>query len=260
MKLHRLFIAITFALSPAILDAQEIAIGSDEVKPLEERILYNHESTLHAELNTHGLGIGGRVGRIRDMERTTFWEFEGAYLRSLKQIQLINPTLFNYNSFVFGKLHEVAVLRAGYGASRRIYGKPYWGGVELRWVYEIGPSLALLKPYYYIVAVAQSNGAGEYMQVIENQTWDDTSNWIEIIGKSSFKYGLNEIKLRPGVHAKGGMSFDIGTSKTRAQAIEVGAGAEYFPQGIRMMAENPPEYVILTLDVSYHWGSRFNRY
>lgn len=260
MKLHRLFIAITFALSPAILDAQEIAVGSDEDKPLEERIIYTRENTAHVFLNTQGLGLGGRWGRIKTIERTTYWEFEVAYLRSLKQIKLVNPTLFSYNTFVLGKLHDAVTLRGGRGASHRIYGKPYWGGVELRWIYEYGFSLALLKPYYYIVAVAQQTGPNEYTQVIENQKWEDTSNWIEIIGKSSFKYGLNEIKLRPGIHAKGGMSFDIGTSRTRVQAIEIGAEAEYFPQGLRLMAENPPDYVFLTLYISYHWGSRFNKY
>ena len=259
MKLHRLFIAITFALTPAILDAQEIAIGTDEDKPLEERILYSRENTAHAVLNSQGFGFGGRIGRIKNIERTTYWEFEADYLRSLKQIKLVNSSLFSYSTFVFGKLNDAAVLRGGRRASHRIYGKPYWGGVELRWIYEYGASLALLKPYYYVVAVYQQTPTG-VAEVIENQKWEDTSNWIDILGKSSFKYGLNEIKLRPGIHAKGGMSFDIGTSRTRAQAIEIGAEAEYFPQGLPLMAENPPDYVFLTLYLSYHWGTRFNKY
>lgn len=260
MKPQRLFIAIAFALSPAILSAQEIAIGSNENKPLEERIIYNHENTLHATLHSQGLGIGGRVGRIKSIYKTTYWEFEASYLRSLKQIKLVNPTLFSFSSFVLGKLHDVVALRGGYGASHRLYGKPYWGGVELRWNYEFGPSLALLKPYYYVVAIAQYNAAGTYMEVYENQKWEDTSQWIDVLGKSSFKYGLNELKLRPGLHAKGGMLFEIGSSRTRAQAIEVGAEAEYFPQGVALMADNPPDYLFLTLYLSYHWGSRFNKY
>ncbi len=260
MKLQRLLIAITFALSPAILDAQEVAIGSEEDRPLEERILYSRENTAFATLNSQGLGLGGRIGRIKSIETTTFWEFEAAYLRSLKQIKLVNTTLFSYSTFVFGKLNDAMTLRAGRGATRRIYGKPYWGGVELRWIYEYGASLALLKPYYYVVAMYQPTATGGVAEVIDNQKWEDTSNWIDILGKSSFKYGLNEIKLRPGVHAKGGMSFEIGSSRTRAQAIEMGAEVEYYPQGLRLMAENPPDYVFLTFYLSYHWGSRFNKY
>ena len=259
MKLHRFFIAITFALFPAILEAQEIAIGSDEGKPLEERILYNHENSLHASLHTQGLGFGGRIGRIKSIEKTTYWEIEASYLKSLKQIRLVNPSLFSFSSFVFGKLNDVLVVRGGYGGTQRIYGKPYWGGVELSWIYEYGASVALLKPYYYVVAIAEYN-AGTYTEVLENQKWEDTSNWIDVLGKSSFKYGLNEIKFRPGIHAKGGMSFEFGSTRTRMQAIEVGAEAEYFPQGLDIMAENPREYVFLTLYLSYHWGTRFNKY
>lgn len=235
-------------------------MGTDENKPLEERILYTHENTLHVALHTQGLGMGGRIGRIKSIERTTYWEIEASYLKSLKQVQLVNPTVFSFSTFVFGKLHDVVALRGGFGATRRIYGKPYWGGVELSWIYEYGPSLALLKPYYYVVALAEYDGAGGYTEVIENRKWEDTSNWIDVLGKSSFKYGLDEIKFRPGIHAKGGMSFEFGSTRTRAQALEVGAEAEYYPQGLALMADNPREYVFLTLYLSYHWGSRFNKY
>ena len=132
--------------------------------------------------------------------------------------------------------------------------------MELDWDYEFGPSLALVKPYYYVVAVAQYDAAGTNSEIVENQKWEDTSHWIDVVGKSSFKYGLDEIKFRPGLHAKGGLCFEFGTSRTHAQAIEVGVEAEYFPQGLALMAENPPEYLFLTLYLSYHWGSRFNKY
>ena len=96
----------------------------------------------------------------------------------------------------------------------------------MRWLYEGGASLALLKPYY----------AG-----------------------LPFRYGLKEIKFRPGAYVKGGMSLEIGSSRTRARAIEVGVAADYFPQGIELMDLNPTEYVFVTLYLSYHWGARYNK-
>ncbi|MBR6879349.1 MAG: hypothetical protein IKM95_08255 [Bacteroidales bacterium] len=259
MRIHRLFIAITFALTPVILDAQEISIGTDQDKPIEERILYNHETTINATIHTQGLGAGFKTGRIRSIYNSTYWDFEFSYLRSLKQIPIINTSYFSMTTFIYGKLNEVFVLRGGYGGERRIYGKPYWGGVELRWLYEGGISLGLLKPYYYSVSVAKIGSNGQYSLEVEQHTFDSSSQWVEVIGKAPFKYGLDEIKLRPGIHAKTGLSFEFGSSKPRAQAIDVGAVAEYFPQGIAMMAENPTEYFILTLYLSYRWGSRFNK-
>ena len=259
MRLNRLFIALSFALSPFILDAQEISIGNNENQPIEERIIYNHETTLHATIHTRGLGGGFKIGRIRSIYKTTNWDFEVSYLRSQKQIKLLGP-YFSSTSFVYGKLNDVLVLRGGYEVENRIYGKPYWGGVELRWLYEFGGSLALLKPYYYAVMVATQSSTGEYVQTLEYQTFDDNSQWIEIIGKAPFKYGLNEIKLQPGIYAKGGMCFEIGTGKTRAQSIEFGVTVEYFPLGITLMADNPKDYFLPTLYLSYNWGSRYNKY
>lgn len=257
MKLNRLFIAVTFALTPVITEAQDISIGNDDNRPIEERVIYNHETTIHATLNTQGLGIGFRLGKIQSILKTTNWDFEVAYLRSQKQIRLTN--LFSASSFIYGKLNDVFVLRGGYEVERRIYEKPYWGGVELRWLYGFGASVALLKPYYYTVVVSDYS-MGQLNEVVRYQTFENNTQWIDILGKAPFKYGLNEIKVRPGLYVKGGMSFEIGTSRIRAQSIEVGAQVEYFPQGIGLMAENPPEYVIPTLFLSYSWGARYNKY
>lgn len=258
MKRNRLLFAISFALLPNILDAQEISIGNDDSRPIEERIIYSHESALQATIHTQGLGLGYRTGRIQSIYKTTYWDFEVNYMRSQKQVKLIN--LYGTTSFVYGKLNDMLILQSGYETQRRIFGKPYWGGVELRWIYEAGVSLALLKPYYYTVVVATTSSSGQYNQTIEYQTFENSGQWIDILGKAPFKYGLTEIKFRPGIHAKGGMSFEIGTNSTRAQSIEVGAVATYFPQGINLMAQNPTEYVFLTLYLSYCWGSRYNKY
>lgn len=259
MKLRRLFIAITFALTPAILEAQEISIGNDQNTPIEERIIYSHESTLHATLHTQGFGFGFRWGKIRSIYKTTGWNVEFSYLHSLKQIRIITGNYFSTSSFVFGKLNEALLLRGGYHVERRIYGKPYWGGVELRWAYEFGATAAFLKPYYYNVLVVETTATGEYVAVEKRQTFDQYENWLDIYGRAPFSYGLNETKIRPGIYVKGGLSFEIGTSSTRAQAIEVGAVAEYFPQGLELMAENPKQPFFLTLYLSYNWGSRYNK-
>lgn len=259
MRLNRLFIAISFALAPVILDAQEISIGNEDNRPIEERIIYSNETTLHATLHSRGLGVGFKIGKIRSIYKTTNWDFEISYLRSQKQIKILGP-YFSSTSFVYGKLNDVLVLRGGYEVEKRIFGKPYWGGVELRWLYGFGGSLALLKPYYYTVKVATPSSTGENIQVTDYQTFENHSQWIEIIGKAPFKYGLDGIGIRPGIYAKGGMSFEMGTSRLSAQSLEFGMVAEYFPQGLALMADNPNEYFIPTLYVSFSWGSRYNKY
>lgn len=261
MKIHRLFIAITFALSPAILDAQEVTIGNDDDKPIEERIIYNREQSMHATLNSRGLGAGFEFGNIRDIHTTTFWDFSIDYLRAQKQIKLWSGTGLSTTSFVYGKLNEAVLLKGGYKVEKRIFGKPSWNnGVELRWLYGAGATLAVLKPYYYTVIVIVPTSTGEYTQEIDYQTFDNESQWAGILGRAPFKYGLDEIALRPGLYAKGGMSFEIGRSQTKVQAIEFGAEVDGYPIGLNLMDENPSEHFIFTLYLSYRWGSRYNKY
>ena len=260
MKLRRLLIAVTFGLAPAILGAQEVSIGEQQDKPVEERIVYKRENVAFVTLHTQGLGAGYKIGKVRSIYKVTNWNFECSYIRSLKQIKLYNGSYWGSSSFVYGKLNDVASLRAGYGVERRIYGKPYWGGVELRWLYGAGAEVALLKPYYYSVVVAEPTSTGTYIQKSKYDTFDHIDEWIEILGRAPFKYGLNEIKFRPGIFAKGGLEFEIGTSRTHVQSLEAGVVVEYFPQGLQLMALNPASYVIPTLYLSYRWGSRFNKY
>ena len=242
-----------------LLPAQEIDIQDDNDKPLEERIVYNHQSTTHLAIHSQGFAGGFKNGRIRTINRTTYWEAEFASLHALKEIKTINVSTYYTRPYVYGKLNSTYVVRAGYGEERRIYGKPYWGGVETCWTYELGASLALLKPYYYYAVVYYPTSSG-YEEIIEEQTFDQKDQWLEILGKARFTTGLAETKLSPGAHASLGMSFEFGSSRTRVQSINVKAVAEGFPFGARIMDGQRNPWFYLTLHLSYNWGSRFNKY
>ena len=251
-------------LCAILLKAQEIGKGSDDTKPIEERILYSHQNSLSATLHTQGLGLGFQIGRIRSIYKLTEWEFGLYTLRSRKQIKMVGTVQFGARPYVYGKLNEVLVIRGGYGQQRRLYGRPYWGGVELRWHYAAGVSLAIMKPYYYSVKVMQPVGDGTFKKVEAYQPFDSVASWIEIIGRAPFKEGLNTLHVAPGGYLKGGLVFDFSIQKTRAQAIETGVVLECFPTGLSLMADpknlskDPRQCLFFTFYLSYHWGRRFN--
>ena len=142
-----------------MLSAQNIDIQSDDDKPLEEKLVYNHQNSFHVAMHTRGLGAGFKIGRIKSIHVTRNWEAQVVSLRSLKELKTLNMSSFNMRPFVYGKLNYAYVARFGYGEERRIFGKPYWGGIETRWTYEFGASLAFLKPYYYQVVTYIPNGS-----------------------------------------------------------------------------------------------------
>ena len=258
--LLRMLMLTLLGACPFLLSAQNIEIQNENDKPIEERLVYNHQNTLNAAIHSRGFGIGCKIGRIKSILLTRNWEAEIVSLRSLKELQTLNISTYNMRPFVYGKLNYAYVMRFGYGEDRRIFGKPYWGGIETRWTYEFGPSLALVKPYYYYVSIYKKLDDGTYWETYDEQTFDHKDQWIDILGRSSFTKGLNEIKLSPGMHASLGLSFDIGKSRTKAQAIKVDVIAEYFPLGISIMDSERNRQLFVTFMLSYNWGSRFNKY
>jgi hypothetical protein len=121
----------------------------------------------------------------------------------------------------------------------------------------VGASLALLKPYYYYVIDYQPGTSGDYVETVEEHTFEPGLN---ILGRAAFTKGLLETKVSPGVNASVGLSFEVGKSRTRAQSIDVEVKAECFPLGISIMDSERNRRFFLTFMLSYNFGSRFNKY
>ena len=242
------------------LQAQEIDIQENADKPLEEKLIYNRQDSYFVAIHSRGFSGGFRIGKIKNIYTTTQWECELTSLHSIKEIKTVNITEYNVRPYVYGKLNSVFALRLGYGAEKRLYGKPYWGGVEMRWIYEAGVSLAFQKPYYYYAIVYKMQADGTYNEIIDEQTFETHDQWRDILGRSSFFKGFDKLIFSPGVHAKTGFCFDFSASRTKIKAINVGAIAEYYPLGISIMDSERHKIIFLTFYVSYNWGTRYNKY
>ena len=256
----RMFLLTLFGVCSFLLPAQNIDIQNEDNKPIEEKLVYNYQNTFNVAIHSQGFGAGFKIGRIKSIHVTRNWEAEVVSLRSLKELKTINLSTYNMRAFVYGKLNYAYVLRFGYGEERRIYGKPYWGGIETRWTYEAGASLALLKPYYYYVSVYKQLSDGTYWETYDEQTFDNKDQWVDVLGRSSFTKGINETKFSPGLHASLGLSFEFGKSRTRVQSINVDAKAEFFPLGVSIMDSERNKRLFINFMLSYNWGSRFNKY
>jgi len=255
--LLRIFMLTLFGACAFLLPAQNIDIQSEDNKPIEERLVYMRQNSINIAIHSRGFGAGFKLGRIKSIRLVRNWEAEVVSLHSLKEIKTLNMSTINMRPFVYGKLNYVYVLRFGYGEDRRIFGKPYWGGIETRWNYEAGASLALLKPYYYYVVTYQPNPTGGYIERIEEQTFNRDA---DILGRAAFTKGIGETKLSPGFHASLGLGFDIGKSRARVQSFNIGAKAEFFPLGVSIMESEQNKRLFITFMLSYNWGSRFNKY
>ncbi len=230
---------------------------TEEFDSIENKILYNRQRTFGFVFHNLGLGVQFRTGKRLSIFKTRMWEFEFVSMRSYKQIR-IQTYYPNSRSFIYGKLNSVYFLRAGMVWKKLLNRKPYWGGVELRWLYGGGFSLGIAKPYYYYIIYPNPDGVTGRLQL---EKFDPNSQSIDYIyGRGPFSKGINEITLHPGIYLKTGLNFEFGVRSTKIKALEVGAGLDLIPLGLSVMASNTNQIVFPNLYLNFSFGKRFNKY
>ena len=207
-------------------------------------------------LNSRGWGAQFKKGKNITYFKSFLWEINAVSMRSPKQIRTINPYFSNAKSYVYGKLNNVYVVRGGVGFDKLLNRKPYWGGVELRYVYYGGLSLAIAKPIYlYILNYTSSY----YEYVIETEKYDPEKHVSDdIYGRAPFVKGLNELKFYPGIYAKFGFNFEFGVYNSKIKSLEVGAMVDLYPFPVPIMAFEDGEHYFLTFYLCFSLGKRYN--
>lgn len=232
---------------------------TEVVDTLENKILYNKQITYGITLHNLGMGINFRTGKRISIFKTRMVELEFVSMRSYKQVKMINPYFANSRRYVFGKYNDAFFLRGGMIWKKLLNRKPYWGGVEVRWMYGGGISLGIAKPYYlYIIEDISGNGTN-YILVTERFNPEKHSNTL-IYGRAPFSDGLAEITLHPGVYFKTGLNFEFGTRNTKIKALEIGVCADILPTGLSIMVDKADQILFPGMYINFSFGKRYNKY
>jgi len=218
------------------------------------KIFYRNEKTLGFQLNTNGWSVGYRYGeRINYFEKRNY-EIDFSIIKHTKEIKS-SSTFLASESFVFGKLNNVFDLRIGYGKQNELFTKRDQGSVAVRYLYSIGPSVALLKPIYYEILYPLNDSV---YGVRKEKFNPDIHTSGDISGKSSFFDGFSEIKLVPGAYFKLGVNFEFSQKETIIHALEAGAMVQAYLSDLKIMAVNDNQQFYFTLFVSYRFGKIVN--
>jgi hypothetical protein len=154
------------------------------------------------------------------------------------------------SSYILGKINNFYTLRIGYGRRQMIAGKPDPGAISVHWVYLGGFSAGLVKPYYLKL---HSLGETKYADSIARYFIAPGN----IVGRSGFNKGLNEIKFVPGAYVKSGLHFDFASRRKGLIALEVGASAEFYTQKIEQMVAQDPKSLFFNFYASLQIGKRW---
>lgn len=222
-----------------------------------DNVLFEKQWSLGALLHTNGWGLKFRKGKNITALRHFMWEIEFSTYKSVKEYRTINPYFSDSKSYIYGKYNYAFFLRGGVGQEHILNRKPYWGGVQLGWLYYGGFSLGFTKPYYlYIIHL--NSGYTDY-DITEEKYNPEIHFPDNIYGRGSFLTGITQLGLHPGIYLKTGLDFEFGVKNKQISSLEVGATFDYSPIPMAIMAYRSKQSFFLTLYVSLSFGKRFNK-
>jgi hypothetical protein len=219
----------------------------------EQRALIRNEHTFTALLNSNGWGGGYAYGKMKNIHIKRIYSFELVSIKDKKEKKFTaNP---DYRRFVFGKENDLINIRFGFGNLHTLFDKKDKGGIEIRWFYQVGPVIGLVKPVYYYTQNETNTGANP----IQLETFEELlSNSSDILGGTSYFRGFDEMTIVPGIFAKLGGSFEFSKKDLVINALECGVTFDLFPTEIEIMANNENKFYFLAIFIGYRFGQIHN--
>lgn len=217
----------------------------------QQKALTRNEQSGHVLLNTNGWGLGYCYGKMVNARKKTLWNAEFNFIKSSKEMKINNPYFPDGRRFVYGKENDLLNLRLGYGKLKRIYSKMDQGGLEVRFFYHFGPTIAFLKPVYYEVLYYNSTLGYD---IKTEQFSSSIHSYVDIYGGSSIFEGFSELSVVPGLYARVGTSFEFSKKDLVINALEGGVSIDLFPKKVPIMANDKNSVYYLSLFISYRFG------
>ncbi|WP_314034392.1 hypothetical protein [Xanthocytophaga flava] len=225
-------------LLPTISWAQE----SDEDDEYQTDFLYG------INFNTNGGLIGGLVLRystVIDSKMKQTFGLEIVNVKHPKEIRSQSAT--NGNTYIYGKSNYLFAIRPQYGRELLLFRKAPEEGVRISAIGAIGPSFGIVKPYF----IALDDGFGN-VTIEQFDPGNIRHSQQNILGSAAFTR-LTGTKIAMGIHAKAGLSFEIGGFRSSATGFEVGALVEAYTKKVIIvpLAENRSVFTSIYLNIFF---------
>lgn len=226
--------------------------------------LYTHSRQYIVKLSPTGIQLAYRFGSMPNFYTNEYYQFEIGQIRHPREmsggLQSIKASISNgfFKNYTYGKQNSLYTLRASQGKTVFLSDKIFEKNVLVGYTYRYGVSAGIIKPYY-VQVMKESDGffSRDYENIkYTEDTRDQFLNDEDIYGKSPFKYGLNEMRLVPGIHGQGGMIFDWSRDQSTILATEIGLMADFYFSSIPLMVDHSDKPFFLNLYISLHLGKR----
>lgn len=198
------------------------------------RTLYSRE--IYGGPLVHGDGWGGTFvyGKYVTARDRVLYGLDVVSMKHPKEVKSFNPWYQDARGYFYGKLNSMFIIRPTWGRKHRITEKVRSNGVEVNYLWGIGPSLGFLKPVYL-----QIGSPGEYpYATISTERYDPARHFANnIFGRASWFKGLGETRIYPGAFGRFAFNFEYAGDNTGVRALEVGASLDAYGEKLPIMAD-----------------------
>jgi hypothetical protein len=220
-------LAIAFAICAFVTAAQETVYE-------DARVPFKREWHGGAMIHGHGWGLNLYYAKHQTAVSRLVYGLEIVGMKHPKEVKSFNPYYEESRGYFYGKSNSMLIVRPTFGKKIQIADKIRKSGVELNWVWGIGPSLALAKPVYLEIGKPDVVPYVEYAV----ERYDPAIHNIQnIYGRASWFRGFGEMQVYPGAFGRTGLNFEYSGQTTGIKALEIGASIDAYPVTVPIMAE-----------------------
>ena len=229
-------------------------------------VIYRKETAVEVRMHTNGLLLFGvNIGEIRSYYKTNYYHMSLGFLKDPRERRQNKNRIRSFSSsrsFALGKQNSVFVLRGGMGTKKFISEKAKRKGIAIGYDYQVGPAIALLKPYYLEIEVAEVDQTSlqsvRYTEENEEVFLDKTG---AVFGGASYFQGFSEMTVVPGIQGKLGLFFSLGAFDEKIKTFETGIMFDIYIRKLPIMVETPTvsnKPFFVNFYVNMLFGSRRN--
>ncbi|MBS1938404.1 MAG: hypothetical protein JSS84_11405 [Bacteroidetes bacterium] len=241
-----------------LLAINGIAVGQAEQSMYDEpgRTLYSHEMYGGPLIHGDGWGLTFQYGKYVTAKDRNMLGIDIVSMKHPKEIKSYNPNYQDARGYFYGKLNSMIVVRPTFGRKHRITEKVRRSGVEVNYVWGIGPSLGLLKPVYLQI------GKPSYpYQTVVTERYDPAKHFADnIFGRASFFKGFGEMQFYPGAFGRFAFNFEYAPTNTGIRALEAGVTMDAYgtklPQMAVLNGEDYNKQFFLEFYLAIHFGAK----
>lgn len=192
---------------------------------------YKHELAMSAGLHTNGYVVGLHYGLINKPMRSLFLQLDFQEVKNPKEYKktydLLRRTRNTPKTFIYGKRNNLYNLNLSFG-QRHYLTKKTETGLSIGWLYSVGASLSILKPYYLDLVYINDDAS----QSIRSEPYSEENRerFLDpffVDGSSGLGRGWGDVRLAPAGRLKMALLLDWGALGSTQKTIELGAMLDF---------------------------------